>query len=136
MKKCAKCKADKNESEFSFKNKKKNILHSYCKECKRELDNISYSENKNNRKEKIRKRANDSLINLRQYLNDLKKNKSCIKCGENRWWVLDFHHVNDKEYQISQLVKHGSLELLKKEVNKCVVLCANCHRDLHHNELR
>ena len=66
----------------------------------------------------------------------LKKTLKCIKCGENRWWVLDFHHVNpeEKEYSLARLKTQGSKPRIINEMSKCIVLCANCHRDLHYHE--
>lgn len=56
----------------------------------------------------------------------------CAECGYNRSPVaLDFHHPSgaDKEVHIAQL-RYG-WERIKKEIDKCVVLCANCHRIRH-----
>jgi hypothetical protein len=49
---------------------------------------------------------------------------------------LDFHHIdpNDKEYSVASMNKFP-YKRLAKEINKCVLLCANCHRDLHHNDI-
>ena len=56
-------------------------------------------------------------------------------CGEDRWYVLDFHHIGDKDFNISQKVQEGcSLDTIKKEIEKCIVLCANCHREVHYKE--
>ena len=66
---------------------------------------------------------------------DYKKNLKCEKCSENHIATLDFHHKNkeDKEDQIPYLVRGGySIERIKREINKCQVLCANCHRKEHH----
>jgi hypothetical protein len=134
MKTCSKCKTEKEESEFFFKNKKKNILHSCCKECKREIDRISYNENKNDRKNKVRKLANETIIKVRKFFIEYKKTKKCEICGESRWYVLDFHHIKDKDYNISGMIKRGSIELLVKELEKCIPVCANCHREIHYNE--
>lgn len=58
--------------------------------------------------------------------------KCCAKCGETRVYVLDYHHKNkiDKEFTIGK-IKKGNLDLIQKEINKCTVLCANCHREFH-----
>lgn len=68
--------------------------------------------------------------NIKSYLR-------CSICGESRLWVLDFHHVNpdEKEDSISNLVHTGNIDKIKKEMEKCIVLCANCHRDLHYKQL-
>jgi predicted HNH restriction endonuclease len=58
-----------------------------------------------------------------------------MKCGESRPWCLDFHHINpkDKEENLSRMTSHQrKKEDINKEIEKCVVLCANCHRDFHY----
>ena len=71
------------------------------------------------------------------FLKELGYNK-CSKCGYNKCFAaLDFHHINgnSKENTISQLISCAFTEkrkqLLLKELDKCIVLCANCHRELH-----
>lgn len=41
----------------------------------------------------------------------------------------------EKEFNISNEIRNLSIENLKKEINKCVVLCSNCHRKLHYYDL-
>ena len=57
----------------------------------------------------------------------------CEICGESESACLDFHHKDpsEKDNIISQVAKTWSLERLKKEIDKCMVLCANCHRKVH-----
>lgn len=43
---------------------------------------------------------------------------------------LDFHHPGDKESGISKMKRRPKSEIAK-EINRCVVLCANCHRRVH-----
>ena len=60
----------------------------------------------------------------------------CIKCGYNKCiWALDFHHrdPNEKEFAIGKYFSR-SWNNLKRELNKCDLLCANCHRETHFNE--
>lgn len=58
----------------------------------------------------------------------------CSICEEARSWLLEFHHnTNAKEYEISFL-KHLSWERLEKELCKCVLICRNCHGDIHFKE--
>ena len=64
---------------------------------------------------------------------------SCEKCGYNKCnKALDFHHEDDKLTEISDLVTHGKWNTVQDvedsvvaELQKCRVLCANCHRDEH-----
>lgn len=134
MKKCGKCNVEKDETEFFFKNKEKNILHSMCKDCKRKLDKESYSQNKNDRKTKIRKNALKNNKKVKLFLVNYKKKCECSICGDKRWYVLDFHHLNDKTEGIATLSRKGSLKLLKEELEKCIPVCANCHREIHYNK--
>jgi hypothetical protein len=55
----------------------------------------------------------------------------CIDCGESNPIILDFDHNNrdDKKDDISALVSHGhSWTMIEREISKCSVRCANCHR--------
>jgi predicted DNA-binding antitoxin AbrB/MazE fold protein len=135
MKECNKCHIVKEDNEFAFRNKAKGTLQPYCKECKRKIDKELYTSNHSNRRIKIRSRQNEVQTNLKELLTDIKKNSKCAICGESRWWVLDFHHIRDKRFEVSSLARRGcSLETFKEEIDKCIVLCANCHRDLHYKE--
>ena len=51
-------------------------------------------------------------------------------------WKLDFHHINpeEKDNTIAYMIKSSSIEKLIEEVNKCKLLCANCHREFHYLE--
>ena len=58
----------------------------------------------------------------------------CIKCGYDKCiWAMDFHHRNPKEkkYSIGTYFSR-SWEKLKKELDKCDLVCANCHREIHY----
>lgn len=135
MKVCTKCGHEKEEVEFFMKNKAKGILHSNCKDCKREIDRVSYKSNSKGRKEKVRKNASSRAKELRLYIENYRKSCSCKKCGDVRYYVLDFHHLTDKKYNICAMASKGvSQETLDTELKKCIVLCANCHRELHHFE--
>ena len=49
--------------------------------------------------------------------------------------VYDFHHVGQKDANPSTLIANASVEKIAKEIEKCVLLCANCHRVEHETEL-
>lgn len=61
------------------------------------------------------------------------KNKGCEKCGEKRHWLLDFHYIN-KENKEKAIYNIMGIPRLLKEIDKCIVLCSNCHRDFHYLE--
>lgn len=64
------------------------------------------------------------------------KGGKCEKCGYDKCiGALEFHHLdpNEKKFQISN-PNVKSFEKLKTEVDKCILLCSNCHRELHFEE--
>ena len=62
------------------------------------------------------------------------KGGKCMFCGYKRYLgALDFHHLdaNDKEFGISKDGITRSWERVKRELDKCVLVCSNCHREIH-----
>jgi hypothetical protein len=61
----------------------------------------------------------------------------CCRCGYSRCFAaLEFHHnVGDKEGDVAHIIKNRSKEKALKEIKKCILLCANCHREAHHKGL-
>ena len=77
---------------------------------------------------------------LFQYLQQVKANASCVYCGENHPATLQFHHrdPSQKEFNIGEFVTRqlGGMEKLKKEIEKCDIVCANCHLKYHYYHSR
>ena len=108
---CSICHQEKNIKEYYKIN---GHYLSYCKECKK-------SKERNKYKEKV------------EQLDNYKKQLKCKKCGEDRFYLLDFYHKDPKvkDFNISDHSR-ANLETLKNELDKCDVLCANCHREWHY----
>lgn len=72
----------------------------------------------------------------KEYVHSFKQSKGCENCGENDPVCLDFHHVtDDKEIDIGSTFNNGwSIKRIQKEIDKCIVLCSNCHRKHHAND--
>lgn len=114
---CTKCKKELSIEDFHWRNKAKGIKRSECKFC-----HNSYMANRNSKN--------------RMIVQDLKSQGQCCKCGESRFYLLDYHHLdsNTKTNTIARLMVHSSLDNTLKEIQKCVLLCANCHREFHYFE--
>jgi len=68
-------------------------------------------------------------VRNKQFIVDYLLEHPCVDCGNKDLRVLEFDHLSNKKYNVSTLVSGGqSLELIKKEIVKCEVRCANCHR--------
>ena len=75
------------------------------------------------------------MIRNRNFLKTYKVDKKCEFCGYNKHpGILEFHHKdkNDKTDEVSRLTKSlKSIYTIKKEIEKCILICPNCHRELH-----
>ena len=92
-----------------------------------------YEKNKVQRYNQIKERRESG----RQYVFDYKKNNPCVRCGFSHPAALDFHHKDHttKTIGVADAVSGGwSLDKIKEEIEKCDLLCANCHRILHYEE--
>ena len=62
------------------------------------------------------------------------KGGKCEICNYNKCSkALEFHHKDhqEKDFSISQSKKYYTWEKIKKELDKCILVCANCHREIH-----
>ena len=71
---------------------------------------------------------------FREWIDEFKSSAGCNVCGERRPVCLDFHHKDreTKTFTVGQGWGRNRKRLLD-EIEKCIVLCANCHRVLHYN---
>lgn len=90
-------------------------------------------EDKKKRLKYITDSARNRRKEQRKWLMELKSKKSCEECGENRVLCLDFHHKEkSKDFSIARGINRTySKRKILKELKKCIVLCANCHRIKH-----
>lgn len=124
MKKCSKCEECKPIEGFSYKSKARDIRNSTCKACAREYTRQHYRDNKDyylKKKIRTKKRYQKEYY---EWLMD----QSCVDCGIDDFRVLEHDHLRDKEFNISHMVGQRSLKGLMSEIEKCDVVCANCHR--------
>jgi len=113
---CPKCKETKPTSEFHFK-KTENRFNSWCKQCVYGLQKGRWTARK------------IEAIKL--------MGEKCCKCGyDKNISALEFHHLEakDKELQWNKLRQVG-WESVIKELQKCIMVCANCHRETHNPQL-
>jgi hypothetical protein len=66
----------------------------------------------------------------REYIKQHKTGKPCFDCGKvYPWYVMDYDHLEGKRFNIGSARKTVPLDIVKKEIKKCQVVCANCHRE-------
>ncbi len=132
MKKCTKCKKEKLINEFNFKNRSKGLRHSECQICTRLFIKNHYNKNKGYYLEKTQKRNNGLRLEILNYIQKYLTKNPCTDCGETDISVLEFDHNREKFLKfkaVSSLIRaRFPLEIIKREIDKCEVRCANCHR--------
>lgn len=109
------------------KNPRRNKSSSYCKNCHNEYQKAFYKKNPKSTKEASIKRRND----IRQAVIKA-KDKPCSDCGiKYPYYVMDLDHVRGiKKYNLSVAAsKSRAINSVQSEIDKCDVVCANCHRE-------
>lgn len=115
QKQCTKCKLTKNDSEFYKQSDRKNG-YSMCKSCFNEYCMQRWIQRK------------IDAINS--------KGGQCEDCNlklvDSHYCVFEFHHLNPKQKDMDwNKMRLVSKKKLQKELDKCALLCANCHRIRH-----
>ena len=111
---CPACDSWKPHNEFYRRRNRKNQLSGWCKLCNHQ----SAIE----RQRETKRRAVDY------------KGGKCEKCGYDKCIAaLDFHHLDPNEKDPSWAsMKTRSFESIQEEIDKCILLCSNCHREEHY----
>lgn len=110
-----------------------------CSKCKRELPLTSYYSRGNGRLRSECKECHKNYVKKKyeerkEVVESIKTKCGCAKCGDKRGYVLDYHHIDPsiKEANISRITSNNNhMDTIQQEIDKCVVLCANCHREFH-----
>ena len=114
---CSKCRGEFPASAFyPDRTSHPSPISRYCKECKKRVSND---------------RAKNHKLKAVKY-----KGGKCEICGYNkRIEALEFHHIDpsEKDPNFSSFVNWG-WERIKKEIDNCQLLCANCHREVEYKE--
>ena len=106
----------------------------FCKEIWRTPEGYDKAVEDDKKYKKRLKLKFDAIINK------IKTESGCVHCGNNfsdNPQVLDFHHVDPKTKNVSYFFRtsYNQFNKVLKEIKKCIVLCANCHRIEHHGSL-
>jgi len=90
-----------------------------------------YNNNKSQVLNEVKKRKKE----IRDWYNNLKQQEICLICGEDKYYLLVFHHLDQtkKFKKVSAMVRQGySRDRILEEIDKCHCLCVNCHTEQHH----
>jgi hypothetical protein len=130
-KNCTKCQQEKLLSDFSFRYKAKGKYHPWCRLCTRKHNMARYFANHEHYKKHHTKLTEDKRREKSKKVLEYLLTHPCIDCGESDPIVLEFdHRDNEKKIKAVTLMvgQNLGLEKIFKEIEKCDVRCANCHR--------
>jgi hypothetical protein len=131
---CTECHLELPIDQFSTNKQKKDGLNYKCKECQKRYFKQHYQNNKQYYVDKAAEQTKKFLDKIEIVKQERLKN-GCSVCGMYHPAVMDFHHLdpNKKEFTIAKSRTKSESKFLE-ELDKCVVLCSNCHRILHWRE--
>jgi len=129
---CKDCETTKDITEFAYKDKANNRRQNNCKDCHKIYVKKHYDNNKAAYKKRASTNTPIYIERNKQKIIEYLQQRPCTKCTNKDVDVLEFHHLADKKHNISAMVLSAySWKAIQKEISKCIVLCANCHRKLH-----
>jgi len=115
-KQCTVCNQILNESDFYQKYPKDKKTHSYCKGCFNDYCKRRWTDRK-------------------QQALELKGGK-CQVCGYSKCAAaLEFHHLDPTQKEFAWVkMRLRSWDAILEELKKCILVCANCHREIHYKD--
>lgn len=123
MKQCTKCKENKSLENFARIARYNDGHNTQCKQCRKKMDASRYKANKERFKIQTQRDKGILRAKVLKYLFA----HPCIDCGESNPIVLEFDH-RDPKTKTAEISKLYSWNKILKEIDKCDVVCANCHK--------
>jgi hypothetical protein len=125
---CGRCGETKSVDSFNWRRKGIGQRDNMCRPCRAEYHHEHYLANK----AQYVANAAESKRRLRlartQWLLEYFESHPCIDCGETDPVVLEFDHLRDKAFDVGQALPYRNWSSILAEIEKCEVVCANCHR--------
>lgn len=128
LKYCGKCDTFCEKSKFGKNKCKKDGLQSICKTCRNNYEKLWLI---NNRELHLKRARNSKQKNIsinKKNMQIFLIGKVCVDCGNNDIRVFEFDHRCDKKGNVSDMMSRYKWETVLLEINKCDIVCANCHR--------
>jgi hypothetical protein len=125
--KCYRCGELKPVTDFSWRRKAKGQRDTFCRPCRSACGKEHYAANRQRYIDQARAQKQRLARERTEYLIDYFKTHPCVDCGEDDPIVLQFDHLRDKSFSIGQELARRSWRSILGEMEKCDVVCANCH---------
>jgi hypothetical protein len=127
---CARCHSEKPVEAFPIRDQARGTLSSYCRPCRSDYGKQHYQENRpyylaKNVRARMESRETNHDVAYEYLLTH-----PCVDCGEADPVVLDFDHIDPKTklFSVGSMLSRQATPAVMREIEKCEVRCANCHR--------
>jgi hypothetical protein len=129
-KRCSMCKVVKQLSAYATRKPLKGLFRSYCRPCQRLRSRLHYLQHRSAYYQRRKTSGSRYIARNKKRIAQLLARSACVDCGINDRIVLDFDHVRGRKLAcVSVLVGCGSSwAKIVREISKCKIRCANCHR--------
>jgi hypothetical protein len=127
---CGRCREVKPIDAFCWRRKVRGQRDNLCRPCRSDYHREHYLANKQRYVDQARARKQALRLERTAYLLDYFATHPCADCSEGDPVVLEFDHLDaeDKSFNIGQALSYRRWQTILDEIEKCEVVCANCHR--------
>lgn len=125
---CSTCNKEKLTAAFRKDKSQKDGLQPRCKQCARHAINANYKKYRTKTLKRNKERQDKTKYIIRKYRED----HVCELCGESESVCLEFHHLDPstKSFGLSHVTTQSD-EAINEEIQKCILICSNCHKKVH-----
>jgi hypothetical protein len=129
LRRCSRCGGLKPLEDFAWHRKAKRQRNHYCRPCQSIYGKAHYAANRERYLALEAKRKRTRAEKRMSYLLEYFESHPCVDCGESDPLVLEFDHVRgQKEFDVGSELPDRNWESILEEIEKCEVVCSNCHR--------
>ncbi len=126
--KCSRCGQLKPIGDFAWRRKAKGQRDTFCRPCRSKYGKKHYAANRQRYIDQAQIQKQKLMLERTMYLIEFFETNVCVDCGEKDPVVLEFDHLRDKSFAIGPQLSRRSWQSILDEMEKCEVVCANCHR--------
>ena len=127
-KRCGRCGQIKPAEDFSWRRRAKGQRDSLCRPCRSAYGKEHYAANRQRYIDQAAISKRKLALERTRFLLAFFESHPCVDCGEPDPVVLEFDHLRDKSFSIGQSLSRRTWQAVLEEMEKCEVVCANCHR--------
>jgi len=125
---CGRCGHSRPIAEFAWHRKAKGQRDNYCRPCRAAYKQAHYAAHRQRYVANASRRKRALIAERTAYLIEFFRERPCVDCDETDPLVLEFDHIGQKSFNISVGIRGHKWQSVLDEIERCEVVCANCHR--------